>query len=76
MLCDAGLRKIEALFIVYKELHTRVPPSPNLLKMHINDMIVVAVEAAKQEVTGELTFADDFVGIAKTNRLPGTSVCY
>ena len=46
--------------------------SPNLLKVYINDTIlIVAVEAAKQGVTvGEdtavsgLMFADDFVGIS------------
>ena len=47
--------------------------SPNLFKVHINDIIlVVAVAAAKQGVmTGKdmvsgLMFADDFVGISET----------
>ena len=47
--------------------------SPNLFKVYVNEM-VVAVEAAKQEVTtGEdtvsgLIFADDFVGISETRK--------
>ena len=48
--------------------------SPNLFKVHTDDIIVVVVEAAKQGVTvGEdtvvsgLMFADDFVGISETN---------
>ena len=49
----------------------RCTPSPNIFKVHIND-VIVAVKAAKQGVTiGEDTvsgfmFADDFVGISET----------